>query len=455
MNRSNLHDYQVKAVDFVKNHPSAGLFIEMGCGKSIITLTAISDLMDDCEASKVLVVAPLKVAQTTWTDEVEKWEHLSHLKVSRILGNEKQRIEALRTKADIYVIGRDSFVWLVKYCNSRLPFDMLVIDELTSFKSSKSLRFKAMRRVRSQFNRIVGLTGTPAPNGYLDLWAQVFCLDGGQRLGFYKTRYTAMYFVTVMSAQHFPLSCKLAPGAKEAIEKKISDICLSMKAADYITLPPVSYIKTKVELPPHIMRQYKVFAKEQIMSVGKDNITAANAAVMVGKLSQFANGAIYHDDDAPVGKRWETEIHSEKLTALAELVEQAKSPVLVFYQFKHDASRIQAALKGMKVEVYEDENTLRRWNDGKIDVLLAHPASTAYGLNMQKGGHIIVWFGTGFNAELYSQANARLYRQGQQEHVFIYQLVVAGTVDERALQAVEGKIKTQDALLNAIKELTL
>lgn len=450
-----LYPYQQKSVDFIKSHPSAGLLLDMGLGKSIITLSAIVDLMMEAEIEKVLVVAPLKVAETTWSDEAEKWEHTNFLRVSRVLGDLKHRVAALEEKADIYVIGRDSFVWLVKYYKAKLPFDMLVIDELTSFKSSTSQRFKALRLVRSQFNRIVGLTGTPAPNGYIDLWAQIFCLDGGERLGKYKTRYIENYFSTVMAPmQHYVIRCNLRPGAKERIEEKISDICISMKAEDYLQMPPISYIPYRVELPSSVMKQYHEFEKEQVLGLDKDSISAANAAVLVGKLSQFCNGAIYHQDSAPDGTMLVTDIHAEKLKTLSEIIEAAQSPVLVFYQFKHDIGRIKQILpKGTKVREYSGEQDLRDWNAGKIDVLLAHPASTAYGLNMQKGGSVIVWFGTGWNAELYSQANARLYRQGQQKHVRVYQLICKGTVDERALMAVEGKIKQQDALMSAVKAI--
>lgn len=460
-----LHPYQQRAVDFALTHPYCALLLDMGLGKTRSTLNVIARLVSECEVCKVLIIAPKKVAENTWTDEVDKWDELRHLRVSRVIGTEKQRISALSTHADIYVLGRDSFVWLVKYYRAKLPFDMLVIDELTSFKATDSQRFKAMRLVRSQFSRIIGLTGTPAPNGYLDLFGQVFCLDGGERLGKYKTKFIEKYFTYYMSPMHFRMNIQLRPDAKKQIEEAISDICISMKAEDYLTLPDISYIPYPVHLPDSVMRRYRQFQHDQLMpladslcSVPGDtssgpSITAANAASLMNKLLQFCNGAVYNDETDPYAPRTITEIHSEKLTALKEIVESAQSPVLVFYQYKHDIKRITDTLKGYKVELYEDGETLRRWNAGKIDVLLAHPASTAYGLNMQQGGHIIAWFGTGYNAELYTQANARLHRQGQQHHVRVYQLFVPGTFDEKAIDAVNGKISLQDSLMKAVKDL--
>lgn len=462
-----LHNYQKRMVDFALAHPYCALFAECGLGKSRTTLNVIARLINDCDIEKVLIVAPRKVADSTWTDEVSKWDELRHLRVSRVIGAEKKRIAALQRKADIYVIGRDSFVWLVKFYKAKMPFDMVVLDELTSFKSSTSLRFKAMRLVRSQFDRIIGLTGTPAPNGYLDLFGQMYCLDGGARLGKYKTKFIDKYFLYHMTPQHFAVHMRLRPGAKEEIEKAISDICISLRAEDYLTLPDITYISYKVVLSDALMRQYRKFEREQLLpyatehcptaihvscssplaGVALPTITASNAAALMGKLSQFCNGAVYDDEHLV------REIHSEKLFALAEIVEAAQSPVLVFYQYKHDIPRIREVLKGYKVVNYEDGDTLNEWNAGKIDVLLAHPASTAYGLNMQEGGHIAVWFGTGFNSELYVQANARLHRQGQKHKVFIYQLYVPGTVDEKAIQVVAGKISVQEALMQSLKEI--
>lgn len=444
-----LHDYQKRAVDFVDSHTHACLLLEMGLGKSLITLTAISRLINDVMVCKVLVVAPKKVAESTWTDEVGKWDTLRHLRVSKVMGTERQRIAALNTDADIYVIGRDSFVWLVKYYKAIMPFDMLVIDELTSFKSNTSQRFKAMRLVRGQFNRIVGLTGTPAPNGYMDLWAEMYCIDGGEALGKFITHYRRDYFNVRTGPQGYILSASLKPGAKESIDRLISPMCISMQAKDYLSLPERRDIIRHVCLPESVMKKYRKFEHDMVMEI-KDNerITASNAAALLGKLMQFANGAVYteeHDYE---------EMHGEKVEALLEIVEEAKSPVLVFYQYKHDTERIRKAMgKDCKVVEYKSEEDLRAWNEGKIDVLLAHPSSCAYGLNMQYGGHIIVWFGVGYNLELYEQACARLYRQGQKMSVQIYHLICPGTADEKAMAALRSKSSTQEAIMRDLKDI--
>ena len=449
MKRSDLHEYQVRAVDFIKTHTHCALLLDMGLGKSVSTLTAINDLINDSEVERVLIIAPRTVAESTWASECEKWEHLKYLRVSRVIGNEKQRLKALEEKADIYVMGRDNVVWLVKHYRAKIPFDVIVLDELTSFKSNKSQRFKALKLIRTQPNRIIGLTGTPAPNGYKDLWAQMYCLDGGKRLGAYITHYMNNYFSQVMSPYGYAIKTTLVPGAKEKIEERISDICISMKSEDYLTLPDRQDIVQKVELPPSVMKRYREFEKEQVLETKNAEITAASAAALMNKLSQFSNGAVYDADGQA------HHIHDHKLEHLEEIVEQAGSPVLVFYQFKSDIPRITEALsKGYKVVQYNNDDDLKAWNEGKIDVLLAHPASTAYGLNMQQGGHIVVWYGTGWNLELYQQANARLYRQGQKYPVLIYNLVCKGTVDERALMVLQGKMSAQEGLLRAVKELT-
>ena len=450
MNRSDLHLYQVRMVDFIKRNPYCALFAEMGTGKTISALTAISDLIDELEVRKVLIVAPLQVARVTWSDECDKWEHLRHLRVSRVLGGLKKRENALNTDADIYVIGRDSFVWLCKYYRSKIPFDMIVLDELTSFKSNTSQRFKAFRTIRTQPDRIIGLTGTPAPNGYLDLWAQIYCLDGGKRLGKFITHYRSNYFAQIMGpGMKYAIKCTLLPGAKQIIDNKIADITIAMKAEDYLALPVRQDITRYIELPEDIMARYRKFEHDMVMQISEEElITAANAAALLGKLLQFSNGAVYNDD-----KDYEV-IHDEKISALLEIQEAANSPILVFYQYKHDLSRIEQAFgKNVRVRQYSGEQDLRDWNDGKIDVLLAHPASCSYGLNLQKGGHICVWFGTGFNLETYQQACARLHRQGQQHRVLNYHLICRGTVDERALRALSQKADTQLSLMEAVKQL--
>lgn len=451
--RFKAHKYQETAIGWIMEKPYCGLFVGLGLGKTVITLTAVSHLIDDLEVTKVLVVAPKKVAETTWTTEAGKWDHLQNLRVVKVMGTEKQRVRALDTEADIYVLGRDSFTWLAKHYGYRLPFDMVVLDEISSFKTPSSQRFKAMRKSRPFLSRVVGLTGTPAPNGLIDLWAQIYCLDMGKRLGAFSTRYREAYF-NEHRWNNIVVKCTPKKGAEAIIREKVSDICLSMSAADYLELPELIIHTEKVELPPSDMGAYRRFERDRVMEFKaqqeEDNgqTVAASAAALMNKLSQYANGAIY-DDEHNVH-----EVSTAKLDKLAEIVEAAASPVLVFYQYRHDVPRIQTKLKGLHIETYEGEQQLLDWNAGKIDVLLAHPASTAYGLNMQQGGHYIVWYGTGWNLELYQQANGRLHRQGQQQPVIIYHLVCTGTVDELALQAIERKSTVQQALLDGLGELT-
>ena len=447
------YDYQKAAQRWIVDKPCSALLLDMGLGKSVITLTAIRQLIDDGDINNALVVAPKKVAESTWTAEAEKWDHLQSLHVARVMGTEKQRNQALAERADVYVIGRDSFVWLVGKYQGCLPFDMLVIDELTSFKSSKSNRFKAMRIARPTVSRVVGLTGTPAPNGLIDLWAQMYCIDMGERLGRSVTKYREAYFNS-QKWNNIIIRCSVKKGCDDIIRRKIDDICLSMQAKDYLQLPDLMEHTEVVELSPKVMREYTKFERDKVLEFSelhKDEsatVLANSAAGLMNKLSQFANGAVYDDD------RCVHDIHSEKLDRLAEIVEAANGEhVLVFYQYKHDVTRIMERLKGYCVRQYEDDQTLRDWNDGKIDVLLAHPASTAFGLNMQQGGHYIVWFGTGWNLELYQQANARLHRQGQQHPVQVYRLVCKGTVDERACEALEGKHSVQQGLLDSLNYL--
>ena len=448
------YEYQQTAIKWIINNPRCGLFLDMGLGKTVSTLTAIQQLMDDCEVSRTLVVAPKKVAETTWTTEAQKWDHLRSLKVAKVMGTEKQRKLALAEKADVYVIGRDSFVWLVGIFGGMLPFDVLVIDELTSFKSSKSNRFKAMRMATPTAKRVIGLTGTPAPNGLIDLWAQMYCIDMGERLGRSVTKYRETYFET-HKWNNIIVRCNVKKGYDEVIRKKIADICLSMQAKDYLQLPDLINHTIKVQLSSTTMQAYTKFEREKVLQFQDEhqgetaNVLAQSAAGLMNKLSQFANGAIYDDE------RNVHHVHDEKLDRLAEIIEAANgSSVLVFYQYKHDAARIAEKFnKAYRVKVYTDEKQLIEWNAGQVDILLAHPASTAFGLNMQDGGHYIVWFGTGWNLELYQQANARLHRQGQQYPVQVYNLVCSGTVDERAEAALENKKGVQQGLLDSLNYL--
>lgn len=447
------YEYQKRATRFVMGHSECALLLDMGLGKSVITLTAIQDLIDDCEIEKVLVVAPKKVAETTWTSEAAKWDHLSGLKVSKVMGIEKKRKMALAEPADVYVIGRDNFVWLVGLYGGQLPFDALVIDELTSFKNPKSQRFKAMRIARPGIQRVIGLTGTPTPNGLIDLWGQMYCIDQGARLGKSVSRYREDHFET-HRWNNIVVRCDIKQGHEDIIRNSIADICLSMQAKDYLQLPDLIMHTEAIELSEANMKAYNKFEREKVLEFTEEhegesgNILANSAAGLMNKLAQFANGAIY-DDEKNVH-----EIHNEKVEKLAEIVEGANgNSVLVFYQFRHDIPRITKMLKGYRVEVYKNEKQLTDWNAGKIDVLLAHPASTAYGLNMQQGGHYIVWFGTGWDLELFLQANARLHRQGQIHPVTVYKLIAKHTVDERASASLENKKDKQQSLLDSLSDL--
>lgn len=448
----NPHQYQRAATQWILDKPQCALFLDMGLGKTVSTLTAIRQLIDNCEVVHVLVVAPKKVAESTWTAEANKWDHLQGLRVARVMGTERQRLAALEQDADVYVVGRDSFVWLAETYDYKLPMDMLVIDELTSFKSPKSQRFKAMRKVRQTVNRVVGLTGTPAPNGLLDLWAQMYCIDQGERLGKFVTRYRDMYF-DVHRWNNIVVRCTVKKGCADVIRRSIADISLSMQARDYLQLPDMIVHEERITLPDQVMKGYTDFEREKVIEFAaehegdKTNVLANSAAGLMNKLSQYANGAVY-DDEQEVH-----EVHSEKLERLTEIVEAAQSPVLVFYQYRHDAARIATRLKGLRVKQYEGDKDLAQWNTGNIDVMLAHPASTAFGLNMQSGGHYIVWFGTGWNLELFQQANARLHRQGQTYPVQVYKLLCTGTVDERADAALKGKKNVQQCLLESLKYL--
>ena len=444
--------YQRRAIDFVKETPYCALFLEMGLGKTVSTLTAFAELLDDCEVATMLVVAPKKVAEATWGDECAKWAHLQGLRVSVILGTEKQRLAAVKRPAEVYVTSRDLIAWLVARLGGAWPYDLLVLDELTSFKSNKAERFRAVRMVRPKCRRVVGLTGTPTPNGLKDLWAQVYCLDMGERLGRTVTGFRGRWFNSYGKGG---ITYRLDPkkGAEGEILARIADITLTMQAKDYLDLPPLIEQDVVVDLSPVARKRYDTFERERVMEFRREmegkpqQVVAGSAAALMSKLMQFAAGAVYDEAGEAV------EVHAEKLERLAELIEEAAGEhVLMFYQFKHDVPRIMAKLKGLRVRKYEGADDLRAWNAGDVDVMLAHPASTAYGLNMQAGGHVIVWFGTGFNAELYTQAVARLYRQGQRHTTRVFRLVVRGTVDEDASRAVKNKLDSQTAVLTALKE---
>lgn len=448
MNESNLHNYQHFAVNHILEHPYCGLFLDMGLGKTITTLTAIKKLMyDDLAVSKVLVIAPKRVAEDTWVKESAKWEHTKMFRISKVLGSEKQRKEALRVKADIYVINRENVSWLVAQYASAFPFDMVVIDELSSFKSHKASRFKALRMVRPMIERCIGLTGTPSPNGLIDLWSQLYLLDEGERLGKSIGNYRSTYFKPGRTNGQIVFDYKLQDGCEQRIYERISDICISMKAEDYLELPDKMEQTVEVTLPADIKAKYDEFEKEQVLALAdEENISAVNAAALSNKLLQFSNGAIYDSD------RQVHQIHDTKINALEDIVEAANGqPVLVFYAYKHDLYRIKEKLKSYHPRELLTSSDIDDWNNGKIQVLLTHPASAGHGLNLQRGGHICVWFGLTWSLELYQQACARLYRQGQTKPVVIYHIVSGGTMDEDVMAAISGKADKQDALLQAVK----
>ncbi|MFD1442807.1 DEAD/DEAH box helicase [Thermoactinomyces vulgaris] len=436
------YPYQKRAIQHILDHPSAGLFLEMGLGKSVITLTAITELLHNSfEIERVLVIAPLRVADTVWTAEAEKWDHTRHLRISKVLGSKKKRVEALNTPADVYVINRENVEWIVDHYGRSWPFDMVVIDELSSFKSPSSRRFRALRKVLPLINRIVGLTGTPAPNGLIDLWSQIYLLDQGERLGPTITSYRNRYFVPGKRRGH--IVYEWIPISEEVIYEKISDICISMKAEDWLDMPQRIDRTVTVTLPPAARARYKQLERDLLLPFSDGDVVANTAAVLAGKLLQLANGAVY-DENHNV-----REIHKAKLEALGDIIEAANGkPILVFYTYQHDLHRIQ---KRFSVRTLESSKDISDWNAGRIPVLLAHPASAGHGLNLQAGGNTIVWFGLPHSLELYEQANARLYRQGQKENVIIHHLVTEGTIDENVMKALARKALTQNDLMQAVK----
>lgn len=443
-----LHDYQKYEVKFIEEHPTAALLLEMGLGKTITTLTAIDNLMYDMfEVRKVLIIAPLRVARDTWPAEIEKWEHLRHLTYSVAVGTPEERIDALERKADIYIINRENVDWLINHCY--FDFDMVVIDELSSFKSSQSKRFKALMKVRPRVKRIVGLTGTPASNGLMDLFAEFKLLDMGQRLGRFITDFRSRYFQPDKQNGYVVYSYKPLPDAEERIYEQISDITVSMKAIDHLKMPELVMSEYTVRMSKQEKEKYDEFKKELVMEIQDTEITAANAAALSNKLCQMANGAIYDEENNVIP------IHDRKLDALEDIIESANGkPVLIAYWFKHDRSRIARRLQKLNIVCQEIKTpqSIEAWNKGKIPVALIHPASAGHGLNLQAGGNFMVWYGLTWSLELYQQTNARLWRQGQtSETVVIQHIITKGTVDERILKALTEKDKTQTALMIAVK----
>lgn len=438
------HEYQTYSTNFILEHPISAIFLDCGLGKTVITLTAINELIyDRFEVSKVLVIAPLRVAANSWPSEFAKWDHLTSLSYSVVLGTETERKAALQKKADVYIINRENVQWLVEKSGIPFDFDMCVIDELSSFKSHTSKRFRSLLKVRSNFRRIVGLTGTPSSNGLMDLWAEFRVLDMGQRLGRYIGQYRRAFFVPDKRNAQIIFSYKPLPGAEDAIYKRISDITISMKSGDYLKMPKLVINEVPVYLNPSEQEQYDKLREEMVIDLKGKEIDAANAAALSGKLLQMANGAIYDENKEPIL------IHNRKLDALEDLIEGANGkPVLVAYWYQHDLLRIKERFDVHEIKTTKDIND---WNAGKIPVAVIHPASAGHGLNLQAGGSTLIWFGLTWSLELYQQTNARLWRQGQTSTVVIHHIITKGTIDENVMAALRKKEKTQDGLINAVK----
>ena len=443
----NPHTYQTRLKDFIIDHRYAFLTVDMGLGKTVTTLTAVAELLDCVEIARVLVIAPKSVAENTWTGECAKWDHLAHLRVSVVMGDERHRIRALETPADIYVINRDNTVWLTQHLGKRWDFDTVIIDESSSFKNPQARRFKALRKVRPQIRRMILLTGTPSPNGHMDLWPQMWLIDMGQRLGRTLGSYRTRYFRPGRSNGHVVYDWHLRPGAGEEIGRLLSDLTVSMKAEDWIEVPDLIESDVRIALSPTESKAYREFERDQVMSLEGKDIEAVTAAALTNKLLQFTGGAMYDTEHG-----WHT-VSDAKLRALEDIVETAgDEPVLVFYQYRHELERLQERFKALNPVAFSGEpEILQEWNAGRIRLLLCQPASVQYGLNMQQGGHILVWYTPTWNLEQYQQANARLHRQGQERPVLCYRLICEGTVDTRVVSAIGGKHSAQESLLAVIR----
>ena len=438
------HDYQIYSTNFILNNPISAIFLECGLGKSVISLTAINDLMlDYFDVSRTLVIAPLRVANSTWPDEIKKWDHLKHLNFSVVIGSEKERLDALRKPAHIYLINRENVDWLITKSGVSWFFDMVVIDELSSFKSYQAKRFKSLLKVRPKIKRIVGLTGTPSSNGLMDLWAEFRLLDMGERLGRYITYYRQNFFVPDKRNQQMIFSYKPKDGAEKKIYSLISDITISMKSKDFLKMPECVMNEVIVTLSDKEQKLYDSLKQDMVLSLEENEIDAINAAALSNKLLQMSNGAVYNDDKESL------HIHDRKLDALEDLIEGANGkPVLVAYWFKHDLEKIKDRFDVRKIKSAKD---ISDWNEGKIPVALIHPASAGHGLNLQAGGSTLIWFGLTWSLELYQQTNARLYRQGQDSTVVIHHILTKGTIDEDVMKALKAKEKIQDALIDSVK----
>ncbi len=444
------HDYQKYTTAYIEEHSVSAIFLDCGLGKSIITLTAINNLLfDSFEIHKVLVIAPLRVARDTWPGELEKWEHLHGLIYSVAVGTEGQRKAALLQKADIYIINRENIEWLVEKSGLPFDYDMLVVDELSSFKSYQAKRFRSLSSVRPKVSRVVGLTGTPSSNGLMDLWAEFRLLDMGKRFGRFITHFRSDYFIPDKRNQQIVFSYKPKPGAEEAIYRLVSDITISMKSTDYLKMPECILNEVPVRLSEKEMECYQTLKDDLILSLDGEDIDAANAVGLSNKLTQMANGAVYGEDSNVIA------IHDRKLDALEDLIEAATGkPVLVAYWFKHDLSRIEERLRKQRIPFskLDTADSIKRWNNGELPVALVHPASAGHGLNLQSGGSTLIWFGLTWSLELYQQTNARLWRQGQEsDTVVIHHLITKDTIDEKVMSALKKKNKTQSALIDAVK----
>lgn len=438
------HNYQRYATDFIINNPISAVLLEMGLGKSVISLSAINELMlDYFDVSRTLVIAPLRVANSTWPDEIKKWDHLKHLNYSVVIGSEKERLDALRKPAHIYLINRENVDWLITKSGVSWKFDMVVIDELSSFKSYQAKRFKSLLKVRPKIKRIVGLTGTPSSNGLMDLWAEFRLLDMGERLGRYITYYRQNFFVPDKRNQQMIFSYKPKDGTEKKIYSLISDITISMKSKDFLKMPECLMNEVIVTLSDKEQKLYDSLKHDMVLSLEGNEIDAINAAALSNKLLQMSNGAVYNDDKESL------HIHDRKLDALEDLIEGANDkPVLVAYWFKHDLEKIKDRFDVRKIKSAKD---ISDWNEGKIPVALIHPASAGHGLNLQAGGSTLIWFGLTWSLELYQQTNARLYRQGQDSTVVIHHILTKGTIDEDVMKALKAKEKIQDALIDSVK----
>ena len=445
------HDYQTRAIDWCMNKPRCGLFLPMGAGKTVITLTAIANLKKSGEVNKVLIIAPIRVARTTWPAEIGKWDHTKSLTYSIIDGDAKKRTRALEQDSDIYIIGKEQVVWLCETMGKRWPFDMVVVDELSTFKNPQAQRFKALKKVAKKFKRFIGLTGTPAPRGIPDLWSQMFLVDAGARLGKSIGSFRKQYLIPERSNGYIVYSWAVRDGAQKEIEEKISDVVMSLDSSECVELPDINYINIPIKLSKTIKKRYDTFKKDLVLELSTTDVSASNLGVLCGQLLQFTSGQIYtHDPSLPV----ET-IHDEKIKALDDLLTSANGePVIIYYYYKHEKERIMTLLKSKKLKVscLDDDNDVERWNNHELDVLLLHPASAGHGLNLQAGGSVIIWFTLpNFNLELYQQANARLYRQGQTEKVRVYHLLVDDSIDVDMMNALEKKEVTQSTLLEALR----